>query len=153
MTMPSVYTYCSDIWGQSLLETYIQSTQASSTYCNSVMWVLPHGLSKLSDSLMILLFVTRYNKHGCFVITPYSCSFSDCTAADKLLQSVHFDLYLHHLTCYHCRVDKGWNHTVLWWVSLPALTGGDRQTVFYLWQHSDFNLRPSQCCRLFHQQS
>ncbi len=50
---------------------------------------------------------------GCFVITSYSCSFSDCTAADNPLQSVHSDLYLHHLTCYHCRVDKGWNQTVV----------------------------------------
>ncbi len=64
-----------------------------------------------------------------------SCSCGDSTA-EYSCQSVHSDLYLHHLTCYHCRVDKGWNHTI--WHSLPALTGGDQPTVFYLRQHFDF---------------
>ncbi len=89
-----------------------------------------------------------------FLIRCYNCyqllCSNPCSDLKCILQSVHSDLYLHHFTCYHCRVDKGRNHTVLWWVSLPALTGGDRQTVFHLWQHSYINWRSSQCCRLLY---
>ncbi len=115
----------------------------------SVLQQVYRCLRYMQDCCHIILTCLLLD-YVCSVLSSCSYSFSDCIAADRLLQSVHSDLYLHHLTCYHCRVDKGWNHTVLWWDSLPALTGGDWQTVLYLWQHSYFNWSSSQFCGLLH---
>ncbi len=63
----------------------------------------------------------------------------DIIAKEHIYQPVHSDLYLHHLTCYHRQVDKGWNWNSHGWSSLPALTSGHQQTFLNIPKYSDFN--------------
>ncbi len=63
-------------------------------------------------SSMVACVFHCYNDttHGMTHFLSCSCGY---ITVEYGYQSVHSDLYLHHLTCCHCRVDKGWNHTVL----------------------------------------
>ncbi len=57
---------------------------------------------------------------------------NNVTAPDSLDQSVHTDMYVHHITCYNCCVDQGWEHSLNGWGSLSANTSGDQQKVLNL---------------------